>query len=304
MEMNTNPNSIARNRKQRSGPARFFIGLFKLLFLLVAIAAGLFLGWFGWQQLSFYNTVNDVQNRRISRLDAEIVRQNEVEQLVREAVGPLRNEIAGLNTAVSRLSEANTALQETVEAQAAEIGALRSTQEETAGGIAALGTDIETLSSGLLALQSDIAANSGDVDDIGSAIDDLLNDFDALQEKVTELEAGVVVSPTTALDEGTPGVTLSTAAGNPLAVWRLWGLVVRTKLHLAENDITAATASLTEAQAAADALVEGAAAGQADALTEIQTAIDSAADSITGKPAVANRTLDDVLNALDALLAP
>ena len=29
MEMNTNTNSTARSRKQRSGPARFLIGLFK-----------------------------------------------------------------------------------------------------------------------------------------------------------------------------------------------------------------------------------------------------------------------------------
>ena len=306
MEINTNTTSPSRTRSERSWAARFFVGLFKLLFLLVAIAAGVLLGWLGWQQLSYINTVNDVQNQRISRIDEEVLRQNDVESLIRTSTTELRGEISALSGALDDLTAENQTLRDSLAAQAADITALEGAQEENGIALGNISTSIDSLGSGLLALQSDISTSGSDVDSVGATVDDLLNEVETLSGELEALQASLVISPTTADGEGVPVVTLAPGegSGEQFNIWRLWGLVMRTKLHLAENDIDAAEASLASAQTAIADLLAGEAGDLNEDLTAIEETLATAAESISSKPAVSNRTLDEALDALDALLTP
>lgn len=298
--MTSNTKGIDQNAPQRSSGTSFLIGLFKFLLLLLFIAAGIFLGYLGWTQFNSINLINDVQSQRISRIDGEMILASDVEAQIRANNERLSEDMEALEDQLSTLTTDINALQNTVDEQAAVIASFEQSSGDIGTTISDLQSGSEALGTALLALQQDIAATNGNLDDIGATVDGLSNSVAAIDGQIDELSAAVddvVANPPVVAADGEEG-TVIVSGGPDMAVWRLWGLVMRTKIHLAENDIEAANEALG---AAVDAATNLAQDGD-DALATIQEQLESAADDLLEKPAAANRTLDAALDGLEGLL--
>lgn len=298
--MTSNTKVTNQTTSERSGATRFFIGLMKVLLLLLFIAAGVFLGYLGWQQITYINTINDVQSQRISRIDQEMVLANDVENQIRASNQTLDADLEALQDQLDELAAANAQMQTTLDEQAAVIDGMTTTGSDLNATIDDLQTGSEALGSALLALQQDITASNADIDSIGATVDDLVNSVAAIDTQIEDLGESVEAAPVVGDEEGEDGTppTVVVSSSGDFAVWRLWGLVMRTKIHLAENDIEAANDALAIALEAATNLAED---GD-DTLTAVQEQLESAAEDLLSKPAAANRTLDETLDALDELL--
>lgn len=299
--MTSNTKGIDQSPAPRSGASRFFIGLLRFLLLLLFIAAGIFLGYLGWQQFNYINLVNNVQSERISRIDGEMILSSDVERQIRANQQEVNDDIKALQDQLTALAAENRSLQNAVDEQASTIASF----EQSSGAIDTTVEDLqsgsEALGNALLALQQDISDTNTNVDSIGAAVDGLTNSVAVINRNIDDLSttlADVAANPPVVAAEGEDGTPVVISAGPDMAVWRLWGLVMRTKIHLAENDIEAANATLTDAVEAATTL----ATDGDDDLATVQEQLESAAESLLEKPAAANRTLDEALDALEELL--
>ena len=287
--------------------ARFFIGLIKLIGLLLIIATGAVMGIAGWQQMSSSAQATQYLGQRIDSIKTLVVDEGKIESMILSKTSELNSRINSLSTELAAVERENGVLQDqvsslsaTVDAQAAELTAVAGEQEALDGRLTTTEEDAGTLGSAAQALQSDVSSLGQGLDLAGAGLDELYARLNELEGNVTALEASAAVTSTVEVavvaDESTgEDSTVAVDLSNELAILRLTGLVMRTKLHIAEEDIAAAEASLETAQAAA---------AQNDSWTEVQDALDSAAADLGGKPALANLSLDEALDALDAALAP
>ena len=327
-----------RNQDQRPSWVRFLIGLFKFILLLAVLAVGGFLGFLGWQQFDLVNTrfdlVNtqlDSQNERIDLVWDDLLLENEVKSLIRDQVSTEVDALTAEIDAVEGEMVAIDALEESMKtglaAQQEEIAALQAEQTALAETLTAVSGDVGTLQSEVSAiietadqLGQDLAGSTESTGQLERTLTTLENQLSTLESDLASLDARVSVIPTstvtttvqavadepaeTAQDDEPAQETANsgTAAAIDYRVVRLYGMIIRSKVHINEGDLNAAAAILEEAQSAVADLSAGAEGETGDTYASVSENLGTAVESLSDKPTLSNLALDDAWSAMDALL--
>lgn len=306
------------SQQKRSPIARFFIGLIKFVFLIIIIGAGGVLGWLGWQQLTVNAQATEILSNRISNLSAGSIGEGDVQLIVLEETAELRSSMNSLSTALDMAERENGALQDTVtglEATIAEqavlLAELQSSQTALAERIASNEEGTQTIGSAAQALQNDLSTLQQDIDSVGANVDGLTSGLAAVEESITALEsitttavvADEAVEEPVAADSQDDGASEAPQEISiDVALLRAMSLVMRTKLHIIEDDIEAAASSLALAQVSVEEVIAKDDGSKADSLASAQAALETAVADLENKPALANLSLDEALDSLDTAL--
>ncbi|MEM7118234.1 MAG: hypothetical protein AAF614_37750 [Chloroflexota bacterium] len=165
-----------------------------------------------------------------------------------------------------------------------------SSSDETALG------DIASLSEAVTALQTDINANSSQIDTLGGDVDRIDNVVEGVGEQTAVLETGLTELQTAVADDDN-GDELREV----LALFRVWELITRSRLRLAENNIGLAQADV---ETAVDTL-ELLAVDDETAATysTVQGRLALAAINLPDDPETAAADLETAWDELDAIIA-
>jgi len=314
---NTNPDQQPRRRGRVFG---------QILLIVVFIAIGGVIGVLAFTQLSSFRLVDESLDLRLSsNSDLLFAKDNELAI----EIANLTSSVNALSSESSRLSSENEALESTIDEMsaliAAQAEALTTLEEGQAtvngrvdevdavgqsttaaaetlqGDLDSLNQTLDTVATGLTTLESTIGSIEGDLLAVQNAQDEQQAILETIGsgEEVIASDVDADSGEATVVIEQAPAVDLSTE----LAILRLSGLVMRTKLHLAESDVEAAATSLGNAQALADALNTADDGAYGEGLIAVGEALAAAETDLDGKIALANLSLDDALDAIDTLLA-
>ena len=287
----TSPTSVSQPEKEGPG---FFGRLLRALvkvFLVIVIIVGLVAA--GWLLFTELQRSFGVVNRRIDRQAEQLIRiKGEVDGMASQDDERLA-QIATLEENATELDGQLAAIQagladdlarqvELLDALELRVDDLLATTEVMTGNIAFLGN-------GVAILQGDITGVYSQIDGIGGEVDGLSNDMATLQENeaafADELEAADV-------------------AGLRRAVltFRLWELVTRARLRLAEGNYGLASSDMELALLALTDLKANSPEQTADALEQAEFRLRLAADGIEEDPETALSDLDIAWGELDQIL--
>ena len=283
------PNTQPRRKGLTVGG--FFKALFKttLFFLLViGLTAGSLLL---YRELDrSFGSVNksiEIDSRRIDLLREEL---NGVMAAAPTQAAAVQSLTSSTDQMDRRLSELEGQYADDMTRQAALLSALQLQVAQLVTRTVVLTDGVATLNAGLLVLQGDLNENQATIDSLGGAVDGLEADVASLQDADEALAAAII----------DPGAQL--AQMQHLALFQVWELTSRARLHLlAGNNGLAA-----EDVALAEALVEALAATDLGAnvtLTTLQQRLALVQSSLPGDPATAARDLEVAWDSLDQLLA-
>lgn len=271
---------------QRLG--RAFLNVLKLFLfvaIVVAIAAG---AWFGYRELvRSLNVIADRADLNAQRIELmrrdvdDLMTDTSQEELISSLQVDMATQEAQIADLQTRLDDDLARQQEALQDLQLQVTALISRTEVLTG-------DVTTLGEGVVALQ-------GDVNDNRSAIDELGGDLDALRLALTSLdEQFQQVS-----EDAGELATMREA----LTLFRVWELVARARLYLAEGNAGLAAADLDAARLVVDGVVAGLEVESESTLRDLRARLSLARDSLPDDPAAAERDLATAWEALDALLA-
>ena len=151
-------------------------------------------------------------------------------------------------------------------------------------------TNVATLYTGLAAVETDVEDNQDQIGGLGTDFDDLETGMNALASQVDELK-----NQLTARDEEV--VQLQQA----LTLFRLWELVARARLHLAENNPGLAQSAVEGALLNAGTVKE-IASKDPEAVAAMQLRLSLALDALPDDPIAAARDLEGAWEELDRLM--
>ncbi len=269
-----------------------FAKLFILVLVLVIVVVG---GWFIYDEVS--RSVDSVAIRmelntqRIERVDDELnglLTQLDTQQ----------GEIVALETAVSSQNAQITDLTEDLAAEQAEQADMVTTFNAEKENFT---NEITILNEGLSALQTDVTDNGTAIDALGGTVDGLQSDVTNLETQINALD-NQVKEMETALDEFPAEEIVQMR--QTISLFRIWELISRARLELAEGNAGLAAADVALAIENVDQIVENDDDGTlTEALLPVQERLVLAAASLPDDGETAVRDLGTAWEALDAVLA-
>lgn len=286
---------------QRLGHSLYWILRTTLITLiLIVILVGLpLLGYFAFQELqrSFNSTTVRIEanSREIGAL-AEQLGALETTQMTRLA------QLDGVERDLAALGDEQTAVTNTLSQSVARQGELLDSltsqlANASSSGETALG-DIASLSEAVTALQTDLNRTGGEVDALGGDIDRLDGTVGGLQEQTAVLDTSVTTLQT-AIDNDAQTQELREV----LALFRVWELITRARLRLAENNVGLAAGDVETAVRTMDLLVTTSSVEVADSYKAVQGRLALAFANLPDDLTTAAADLETAWNELDAVLA-
>ncbi|MCI0398709.1 MAG: hypothetical protein L0332_21480 [Chloroflexi bacterium] len=261
---------------------------FLKLIIVILLAFGLGLaGYFGWQWLS--SSANAFSsNSGLLRSDVNTLMERETSQ--RQQLSDLQATVDNQEGRLAALE--NSGMEEALAQQEAVLQSLESQLATVVAGSQTITGNVASLSAGLIALQSDLNENAGRVDELGGQVDSLNSQVGVLDSGLVELGAASA-EPAEAVER----------LEQALSLFRIWELIARARLRLAESNYGLATSDVQQALAGVDALVAADPAGASETLQLVQVRLALALGSLPGDPVAAARDLEAAWEALDRLLA-
>lgn len=148
-----------------------------------------------------------------------------------------------------------------------------------------LSANLETISTTVADLQATVEDNSSDISAIDATIRSLNSRSLLMDGYIEELQGGA---------------TVDTAA---LATMRVWSLIMRARLNIAENDLRDAQADIKRAQTAVNALLEAGPEELAEVMTAVQEQLAEASAVVLTDADAANASLEEAWTALDTTIS-
>lgn len=170
-------------------------------------------------------------------------------------------------------------------------------------------TTVSTLNNAVTALQTDINTSMTQMDSIGGELDALTGQMSTLEGDLTSSFETFEVSTSETIDTQLASVREEMAVPQEelvetiraLRYFRVWELVTRSRLRLADGDEEAAAADIKSAVDSI-AVLKANDENMVDALTPIENRLNLAAGFLPGEPANATSDLELAWNALDSLV--
>jgi len=288
------PNSPTVTSQQDPGGPGFFGRLLLALvktFLAIVIIGGLLIA--GWLLFSELQRSFGAVNGRIDRQTEQMIRfQGEVDDMADQSGEQLAQitaieenaaEYDGQLTLLQAAFAAELAHQvELLDALELRVDDLLATTEVMTGNIAFLGN-------GVVVLQGDITGVNSQIDGLGGEVDGLSNDMATLQENEAafagELEAA---------DVG--------GLRRAVLTFRLWELVTRARLRMAEGNYGLAASDVEQAKLALTELKNDSPVEFSESLEQADFRLRLAAASVVDDPETALSDLDIAWGELDLIL--
>lgn len=265
--------------------------------LLLAILVGLaLLGFWGYQEVqrSFSGTTVRIEanSREIEALAAQ-VNGLEVAQMTREA------QLAGADRDLAALREEQTAVQDALARQDDLLDALSSQLLATSSSGEAALNDIASLGEAVAALQADLNRTGEELDTLGGAVDRIDGAVTNLGEQTAVLDVSVA-----ALEQAAEADTRTQELREVLALFRVWELITRARLRLAEDNVGLAGDDVETAVRTMDLLVTTSSTETvAQSYKAVQGRLALAFANLPDDPTTAAADLETAWNELDAVLA-
>jgi chromosome segregation ATPase len=298
----TQEQSSPDQTQQQSGSVRGFLRALVRTVLTLAIIAGVIAaGWFLFQELQrSFGAVNgrmDSQAEQVAALQSQLNAQAGQLQDVRATVGGLDDNLAGnLQTLQQEVAQNKSDQEVALAGLSAQFDGLGEEVDGLAAGADEMAGSLATLGEGQSALQQDLITLNSDMDAQGGEFDALLAEFEAVQTNERALADQVAAFE----------VQLNTAdpAGlrQSVAIFRIWQMVARARLRLAEHNLGLAAEDVQLAQAAAALLLEDAPQPLAEQLQPVNERLQMAADNLPDEPVTAANDLDIAWQELDGIL--
>lgn len=277
------------NDQEGSGRSRVgsaFFWTFKFL-IKVAVTAALLLVvvgfiWLGWQQLDRWMNRT---TRRIVLLetDADFLLENLATNDARYS--NLRTQVAmeeQYSVILTREIAQQSNLMATIESQLTSLTNTGRSMSET----------VTLLGEGVISLQGNVNENVSGIDDLGGQLDSLSIDAAELESQVADLEGIISES-----DEQM--IRLRQA----LYWFRLWELMARARLQIADNNLGLAGADIETALSLAGSLPPAATGAESEILAAITTRLELAAQELPDEPVTAARDLESAREVVDQVIA-
>ena len=273
-----------------------------MLTLLIAIAYG------GWEGFNEVRRSSESLEQRIE------LNQQRIDGVKTEVDGIIALNPSGTNREIEAVQENVTALEEELNTLMAQQATLASDLAQQGEILTALESqmmvlvqtdettnqNVATLNDGLLALQSDLNDTNGAIDGLGAQIDGVQGDMNTLGQ-------------TLSADITTLGDDIRAEFANPqeeidrvlysLSLFRVWEMVARARLRLAENNPGLAEADIESALTAVNLLIEANPGPIANSLTPVRDRLELALAAVAEDPNLAVRDLESVWETLDELLS-
>lgn len=336
MVADNRPNMGNNQQPQRPLFMRILIGIFKFIVLVLVIGIGGVLGWATYQQFQIIAAADRAQDQQISNFQETYLTEGQIRGIVENMIN---EDLADVDEDISSVEESVDALESTVSdqdnmlvEQLAQIDVLEATQDEL---VVSLGLLQEDLNTGITGVESTLAEADQTAEQLEeelalrnqsmALVEESLTTLDTqlanLRAEVETLRLDLAAIPTTTVtttvpvveetpaeavtEESAPAVTASpdAVALVDFRYVRLYGLVIRSKIHINEGDLEAATTAIEDGQLAVAELAAVADGALGEALAVVSENLDIAADSLDSKPTLSNIALDDAWTAMDEVLA-
>ncbi len=275
-----------------------FAKLFTLVLVLVIVVVG---SWFIYDEIN--RSVNSVADRvelntqRIEGINSEWnniltdldTQQSEIDAL-ETAVVAQNDQIAAQNNQIADLIKELAAEQ----VDQADMAATFNAKNEN------FNNEIATLNEGLAALQTDVTDNGTEIDELGGTVDGLQSDItnfetqiNSLDNQIREMESGLAEFPAEEIGQ----------MRQTIALFRIWELISRARLALAEGNAGLAASDVILAMENVDQIIESDGGVLAESLLPVQERLTLTVASLPDDADTAVRDLGTAWEALDAVLA-
>lgn len=313
---------------------RILIGILKFIVLILVIAIGGVLGWATFQQFQIIDARDDAQDQQLANIREAYLTDGQirgiVEQMINEDMVDLETEMAALESDLDSLSSTLDDQDDALINQLAQIDVLEETQDELVVSLSLLQEELSTGITGVettlaeagettTQLETELALRDQSialVEESLTAVDtrlaELRAELEGLQIQVDEIPTATVTT-TIVTVEAAPGETVEAAVPESAVVSdatlvdyryvRLYGLIIRAKVHINEADLEAAATAIEDGQTVAAELAAVVEGDVAAALAVVSENLDIAAESLDGKATLSNVALDDAWTAMDEVLA-
>lgn len=272
--------TISTRTNSRPFIVRLLIAFFKLVFWAALIGGVVGGGLFLFQQIQSLRATVFQQKAQMDLLRSD-VNSYVLDEQYDARVPLLEQKVETLST---KLTTADSDLQTVttqLRTQDNVLGSLE-TQATTAETLFTdLSTNLETISTTVADLQATVEENSGDISTMDATLRSLNSRSLLMDGYIEELQSGA---------------TADTAA---LATMRVWSLIMRARLNIAENDLRDAQADIKRAQTAVNALLEAGPAELAEVMTAVQEQLAEASAVVLTDADAANASLEEAWTALD-----
>lgn len=286
---------------QRLGRSLYWVFRTTIITLiLIAFLVGLpLLGFFAYQELqrSFNSTAVRIEanSREIGSLAAQIdgletaqmTRQAQLDGAERDLAALAREQTAVTDT----LSESVSRQGELLDALNSQLAVANSSGETALDDIASLGEAITSL-------QADLNRTGGEVDALGGTVDRIDGAVTGLQEQTAVLDTSVTDLQQAAADDAR-----TQELREVLALFRVWELITRARLRLAENNVGLAGDDVETAVRTMDLLVTTSSEEVANSYKAVQGRLALAFANLPDDPTTAAADLETAWNELDTVLA-
>jgi chromosome segregation ATPase len=243
--------------------------------------------------------INDriaAQSERIDGFDRDLDGLFQQDEALEERVRALDAETSGRLSELERqLTGVESRLAVEIEGQGETLATMEARLEAVADDVAANATAVAELGDAAGALQSDIIDTNVRIDELGGELDLLAGDVSAVEGQLAqELDA-------LRADFATPEDRVAEVT-TALRYFRVWQLVARARLRLAENNPGLAAFDVESALNAVDELVQSDRQAAVD-LGEVRERLALAGANLPEEVLAASRDLEAAWEVLDARLA-
>ena len=294
----TKSSSTSQGLSQQPGPFRRFLGwLVKFIIFLVIIGVLAVVFYYGYQELqkSFLNVHGRVDQQNVEieqikqRLDDQ-QKQLDEQKAQQQTIQQLNSDQNENLSASQKLFQDNfTAQGKLLDAIDLQIAALLTASES-------MTQTVTILQAGQLALQQDLIGTSGELDILGGEFDGLKSDLDALNASNTTLAETVTAFETELSDADLNGLRQA------FYLMRIWEMISRARIRLAENNPGLAKTDVETAQAALTIFIEKSPEQYVEPLLSIERRLLLASQNLPDTPDLAVGDLDLAWQALDEIL--
>lgn len=270
---------------------RFFIALTKTTFMFILLAGLSVAGWFGFMELrrSF-----DVVSGRVD---------DHAEQLYRLQiqVDGQADELAAMQPILTNQDEDLEALQTALDAlivqQDGDVAAATEQINSLFSSTEGISVTVSVLADGQTALQQDVIAHSSELDTLGGELDGMRGELTAVKTNETILSESVAAFEAELTAAGPANLRQA------VLVFRLWEMVTRAQMRLAEQNLGLAAADVDTALLILPDLMAGSSEETAVSLQTIESRLQMAAGNLPNNAETAVNDLNIVWQELDTILA-
>lgn len=278
--------------RQRPGFwVRLWRALVKTVLALVVLSGLTVAGWLGFKELrrSF-----DVVS---GRTDQNAVQLSELQSQLNEQGNQLDAAMQAIADHDAGLTALQTTLNDDIAQQEVMLTALNDQINALIANSATMSDTLAVMNEGQAALQQDVIGHSSELDVLGGEVDGLRQQVTAVQsneaafaESIAAFEAEITAADPASLRQA-------------IRIFRVWELLTRARVRLAEQNVGLASADLLLAQTALANLLTDDPAPQADALTAAAERLQMAIDRLPDEPTTAVSDLNIAWQELDQALA-